>query len=135
MAKERSIVKPDLSCSIKAVGPEGQTIDDGGSVASGPDGSDVQINFVVTNPSSARSGQFWLRPCVRINGEKAYDPPVEMINLEPGGSWTHEFSGRTGAPVEEWRASLLADINDFVDESNERNNQAVLSFTTRASGA
>ena len=126
-------MKPDLSCSIEAVGPDGEVIDGGGSVMYGADDGEVRIDFSVTNPSSVRSGQFWLRPCVRVNGIKALDPPVEMMNLEPGESWTHEFSQAFGGGTEEWRASILVDINDFVDESDEHNNRAELSFTVQPS--
>jgi hypothetical protein len=123
------MVKPDITCSIEAVGPDGTPIDDGSSVTYGADEAVVRISFTAANLSSARSGQFWLRPCVRVNEAKAYDPPVEMMNLEPGESWTQEFSSAVSSPSEAWRASILVDINDFVDESDERNNRASLSFT------
>ncbi len=126
-------MKPDLSCSIDAVGPDGKPIGDGDFVTYGPDDSGVRINFTVSNPSEARSGQFWLRPCVRVDGNKAYDPPVEMMNLEPGESWTDEFSQPFGGSAERWEVSILVDINDFVDESNERNNRAALAFLARPS--
>ncbi len=127
------MVKPDLACSIEGVGPDGKPIADGGSVTYGPGDGDVRISFVITNPSSVRSGQFWLRPCVRVNGQKVYDPTVEMINLDPGESWSHEFDRPFGGTTEEWQASILVDINDFVDESDERNNHGYLSFTAQSS--
>lgn len=52
-----------------------------------------------------------------------------MMSLAAGESWTHEFTQAVAGPSEEWRASILVDINDFVDESDERNNRAALSFT------
>ena len=121
--------KPDIRCSIEATGPDGSPVEDGGSATYGADDAVVRVTFTASNPTSVRSGQLWLRPCVRVNDAKAYDPPVEMMNLEAGESWSHEFSQAVADPSEEWRATLFVDINDFVDEADERNNRAALSFT------
>lgn len=57
--------KPDITCSIEAVGPDGSPIGDGGSVTYGAGDAELRIRFNATNSASVPSGQFWLRPCVR----------------------------------------------------------------------
>lgn len=125
------MARPDLTCTIEAYDGEGDPIADGQSVSM-LRGQEARLVFTASNDSPVRSGPFWLRPSARVNGEREYDPEVEMIDLQPGENHSYTFVRPVSHREEHWEALMLVDIGDFVDESDEHNNQARVCFTVEA---
>lgn len=125
---------PDLACTITATGPDSKPITNGGSVSTASGGAYATVTFHLTNKGAAGSGPFWLKRVVRINGSKMYDPPAEQLTLKAHETKHFPFSKTFLSPTEDWKATILADIGDFVDETDETNNKATFAFTVHSAG-
>ena len=126
---------PDASCLVRVLGPDGTTVPDGGGVLL----SDAAtIRYIIVNDSDRPMGPMTIVGRLFRNGIRFQPPgqsdvvPIQGLTLQPNQVWTREHVvnesfGPNGAT---YRATLLADIGNFVNEENEANNSASSSFTT-----
>jgi hypothetical protein len=122
-------VPRDLKCSIKAVGPDGSTIPNGGSIFGKP-GNNVSVEFRATNDSK-ESTKFSWKGVVIYHGAKVQpEIPAAWITLKPAE--TKVVGKQTFAltmPQSDVKSRMLVDIGNFVVETDETNNVASLHFT------
>jgi subtilase family serine protease len=124
--------KPDISCTISAIGPDGSIVN-GASTSTASGGAGATVTFVVKNVGTAPTGSFWVMPTVKVNGTLFYNAATQ-VTLAAGQSVTYSFHKVFWTPTEDWKASIIADPNDVVDESNETNNSAKFAFTAHSVG-
>ena len=93
------------------------------------DKSEVWLRFVVVNRGLGNAGRFTYKAVIYQNGVKTANPAAETIALESQQSKTLplvklNISGRG----EQISARLIADIGNFVKETDEANNKMEMSF-------
>ena len=126
-------VPRDLKCSIRAIGPDGSKIPDGGSIF-GPPNSKVTIEFRATNDSKESTKFFW-KGVVVYHGQKVQpEIPAAQITLNPAeqrlvGKQTIFLS----VPQSKVESRMLVDIGNFVAETDETNNLAHHQFSPTVS--
>lgn len=122
---------PDATCLIKVLATDGTLVPDGGTVfMSDP----ATVRYVIFNDSDVPVGPMTIRGLLFRNGLRVRPDavPVQGLTLQPNEVWTNEHVvlesfGPNGAS---YRATLLADIGNFVTEEDETNNTAQRSFKT-----
>jgi len=122
---------PDVRATIEAFDDQSLTgvIPNG---SSSPRPARSYVRFTVKNIGTAEAKNFTFKAVVRLNGAKVFDPPAETISLIPGRSKTFVATIIHNTPGSKTvEAKLLADIGNFVKESNETNNLAEYKYTVQ----
>jgi hypothetical protein len=89
----------------------------------------VTIRYVVANDSNKPTGKFTVVGSLHKNGQKLPHPvPPTTIQLQPKELWKHEHAVSHQDSFATYVARLLADVGDFVNEEDEKNNKAEAEF-------
>jgi hypothetical protein len=125
----------DLTCTIKVTGANGQPIQNGGQDSTASGGAGAKFQFMIKNGGGVDSGPFSAVATVRRNGGKLQPGPFNgSLQLAPGQSKIIDYPVHYVSPTEDYKAQILVDTADSVDESNESNNQATFNFTAHSVG-
>ena len=89
----------------------------------------VWARFTVSNKGLAKADRFTFKAVIYQNGAKAMDPAAETITLEANQTkalpmMKMDTLGRS----EQISARMIADLGNFVKETNESNNKMEMSF-------
>lgn len=89
----------------------------------------VWARFTVANKGLARADRFTLKAVIYLNDVKAADPAAETITLEPHQSRELPMVKiNTLGRGEQISARMIADLGNFVRETNEANNKMEMKF-------
>ncbi|MFN0121727.1 MAG: CARDB domain-containing protein [Blastocatellia bacterium] len=90
------------------------------------------VRFTIKNKGAAKAENFTYKMVVNRDGIKVHDPAAAQITLNPGESKVFPLV-KVGLPgtTNEMEAKVLADIGNFVKETNEQNNS--MTFKWKAS--
>lgn len=123
-----TVVATDLEVTVQAFEDQAgqKPIANGSTVF---DKTAVWVRFTVRNKGFVKADRFVYKAMVYQNGTKTADPMAETITLESNQTKTLpmiklNISSRT----EQISARMIADIGDFVKETNELNNRMELNF-------
>ncbi len=123
-----SMAASDLEVTVQAFEDEfGQRPIANGSTAF--DKSAVWMSFTVKNKGLGNAGKFTFKALVYQNGARAVDPAAETITLESHQSRTLPMVRvNTLGRSEKISARMIADIGNFIKETNEANNKMEMSI-------
>jgi hypothetical protein len=124
---------PDVSCLIKVIAnSDGKTLPDGGAIFGQLD--QATLRYVVVNHSDKPAGPLFVVGSLFRNGVRVQPNgqpniiPSQQITLQPKQLWKREFPISEGTFSATYKASLLADVGNFVHEEDESNNSVKTSF-------
>jgi hypothetical protein len=126
---------PDLYCWIKLIDKStGKLYPEGWFVNSDA----VIVRYVVANDSHQSAESLWVIGTLSKNGSLVRPPgkrnvvPEQQITVKPGRIWKAEYEVNAdwgvGVPLNIFKAALLVDIVNTINEEDENNNQANASF-------
>ena len=124
---------PDVSCVIKVINNfDGKTLPSGGTIFGQP--GEATVRYVVINDSDKLAGPLTVvgslfRNNLRVqpNGQPNV-VPAQQITLQPKQMWKQEFSVSEFNSSPSYRASMLVDVGNFVNEDDETNNSVKTTF-------
>jgi hypothetical protein len=125
---------PDVNCWIKLVTPvTGKEIHGEGIIDD--DYQKIVVRYVIANDSHLPAGPLMVVGALYKDGVKIGsngDPnvvPAQINTLQPNTIWKKEWTIVTdSASFGQYKASILADVGNFVNEEEEANNKAQRSF-------
>jgi hypothetical protein len=128
---------PDVYCWIKLIDKNtGKVVEDGHTFWGG---ADVVLRYVVANDSHKTAGPLTVVGTLRKNGVKVQPGgkpnvvPAQQITLQPNQIWKAEYEEIDSSPGDDtFEASMLGDVGNFVNEEDEKNNQATAKFSVMA---
>ena len=122
---------PDIFCYVKALDQtNGKAIPDGGLATND---ASVVVRYVMANDSDLPMGPFTVTGSLWQDGVKINPNPIPALHLtlQPNELLKREFSipDTSSTHSHSYVAKILGDIGNFVNEEDEKNNLAKLSFT------
>jgi subtilase family serine protease len=123
-----AVAASDLEVTVQAFEDEfGQRPIANGSTAF--DKSAVWMSFTVKNKGLGNAGKFTFKAMIYQNGGRTAAPAAETITLESHQSRTLPMVRiNTLGRSEQISARMIADIGNFIKETNEANNKMEMSF-------
>jgi subtilase family serine protease len=121
----------DIRVSVVAEKAWTNSVIPNGATITSQDWYAVRFSFSITNKGTAPAENFKYQAGITVNGAKHGDGWFKKISLAPGQSesWFQEMS--SGVGVRKFEACLVADWDHWVKESDETNNTACVSFTSK----
>ncbi|MGQ0777923.1 MAG: hypothetical protein ACT4NY_26525 [Pseudonocardiales bacterium] len=127
---------PDIHVWIKVIEDKsGKTQLDGTAFSSG---QEVTVRYSIANDSHQTAGPMTVVGVLRRDGVRVQPNgqsnvvPVQQITLQPGRVWSREHHLTEifySSGMHLYSASLLGDVGNFVNEEDEQNNRAKMTFS------
>ncbi len=121
---------PDVHCWVKLVSSD-KVISDGSQMN---EGTTVAVRYVVANDSHVPAGPLTVVGALYQDETKIVSPgvpnvvPAQQITVQPNAIWKKEFVVKDNGT---YRAKMIVDVGNFVNEEDENNNVAQTTFSIR----
>jgi hypothetical protein len=122
----KTLMPPDIEVMVEAFDAQGKSIKNGNYIG---DDTGSSVRFTIKNNSNTPTGNFTYKMVATNGTTKIYDPPAAQLSLNakevkvfPMVKLSHALKHNDIA------ARILADIGNFVKESNESNNKAEINY-------
>lgn len=90
------------------------------------------VRLTIKNKGAAAAENFTYKGVIEVDGNKVYDPAAAKMTIAANQSkQLGVIKVQLGGTTDVVTAKLLADIGNFVKETNESNNSATFKFTSQ----